>query len=106
MKTIYFFPVVLVSTLLFTGCVSTGSTISAASINSAASKPGAVMSAAQAEQINRQQVARVNEAKTQAESNAVTRDNIDTSLHGIKAVADTAMHVGASLKGLELLNRF
>ncbi|WMP15912.1 hypothetical protein RCS87_10945 [Thiothrix lacustris] len=64
------------------------------------------MSAAQADQIHRQQVARVNEAQTQMASNEAARDNVDTSLHGINSMAETAVNVGASLKSLELLNRF
>ncbi|QQZ28530.1 hypothetical protein HMY34_07030 [Thiothrix subterranea] len=107
MKTIHFSPVLLASVLLFSGCASTGgNNITATSINSAASKPGAIMSQAQAEQINRQQVARMNEAETQMAGNAAARDGVDTSLHGINAVAETAVNVGSSLKALELLNRF
>ena len=64
------------------------------------------MSAAQAEQVNRQQVARVNEAQTQMAGNEAARDNVDTSLYGINSAAKTAVNVGASLKSLELLNRF
>lgn len=63
------------------------------------------MSSAQAEQVRRQQVTRMNEAQTQMAANAAQRDGVDTTLHGITSVTDTAVRVGSSIKYLELLGK-
>ena len=96
---------VVFAAVAFTGCANNGSNITAESVNTAASRPGAVMSSAQAEQVRRQQVARMNEAETQMAANAGQRDGVDTTLHGITSVTDTAVRVGSSIKYLELLGK-
>ena len=96
---------VVFAAVAFTGCANNGSNITAESVNTAASRPGAVMSSAQAEQIRRQQVARMNEAETQMAANAAQRDGVDTTLHGVTAVTDTAVRVGTSIKYLEMLGK-
>lgn len=97
---------IVIAAITFTGCANNGSNITAESVNTAANRPGAVMSTAQAEQIKRQQVARMNEAEAQMAANAAQRDGVDTTLHGINSVADTAVRVGSSIKYLDMLGKF
>ena len=96
---------VVFAAVAFTGCANNGSNITAESVNTAASRPGAVMSSAQAEQVRRQQDEQVNEAQTQMAANAAQRDGVDTTLHGITSVTDTAVRVVSSIKYLELLGK-